>query len=265
MTTFFDESFNGLQIAWSDDQEIEYLGPNALLGKPRFVAASCIFGHGRKSYLYPVTARVEESSNRLTIIYRQKPKGWPKDWEIEQGDLVIEFESVFGGKPRSIRYHYLEDDHVDELIEGEDWRYTPTDGIQDQILQTRDRISTSKLARPAQQRLRSLLLAERLVCQITNTGSFVALEACHIVPVKNGGPDLIENALLLRRDLHALFDAGLLQFELVERQWLISVDESIEDSHYRELNRKIFADDRSQHHAYLLARQELEKTRSTDP
>jgi hypothetical protein len=54
--------------------------------------------------------------------------------------------------------------------------------------------------------------------------------------VKNGGSDVIENALLLRRDIHALFDAGLLHFRLESDQWLVEVDSSVTDSVYGELH-----------------------------
>jgi hypothetical protein len=36
----------------------------------------------------------------------------------------------------------------------------------------------------------------------------------YIVPVKAGGPESVYNAILLRADLHRLFDAGLFWFEL---------------------------------------------------
>ena len=40
-----------------------------------------------------------------------------------------------------------------------------------------------------------------------------ALEAAHVVPVKAGGQEVIGNAILLRADIHRLFDAGLFWFE----------------------------------------------------
>jgi putative restriction endonuclease len=43
-------------------------------------------------------------------------------------------------------------------------------------------------------------------CAVTGERTLPALEAAHIVPVKNDGQHEISNGLLLRRDLHGLFD-----------------------------------------------------------
>jgi putative restriction endonuclease len=43
-------------------------------------------------------------------------------------------------------------------------------------------------------------------CVVTGERTLPALEAAHIVPVKNEGQHQISNGLLLRRDLHGLFD-----------------------------------------------------------
>ncbi len=47
-------------------------------------------------------------------------------------------------------------------------------------------------------------------CSITNEHSLPALEACHIRPFADGGPHRVSNGLLLRADLHRLFDRGYL-------------------------------------------------------
>lgn len=45
-------------------------------------------------------------------------------------------------------------------------------------------------------------------CAVTGEHSMPALEAAHIVPYRDGGPHRIENGLLLRSDVHRLFDRG---------------------------------------------------------
>ena len=45
-------------------------------------------------------------------------------------------------------------------------------------------------------------------CAITQERTLPALEAAHIRPYSEGGPHEISNGLLLRRDIHSLFDAG---------------------------------------------------------
>ncbi|MEM1268484.1 MAG: HNH endonuclease [Bacteroidota bacterium] len=45
-------------------------------------------------------------------------------------------------------------------------------------------------------------------CAVTREHSLPALDAAHIVPVAAGGPHEISNGLLLRADIHRLFDRG---------------------------------------------------------
>lgn len=74
----------------------------------------------------------------------------------------------------------------------------------------RDRVLRNVLARSEQPRLRREALAHHVACVITGERHPVVLEAAHIKAVKDQGRDSIDNILLLRADLHALFDAGLL-------------------------------------------------------
>lgn len=45
-------------------------------------------------------------------------------------------------------------------------------------------------------------------CAVTREHSLPALEAAHIVPYRDGGPHSLDNGLLLRIDVHRLFDRG---------------------------------------------------------
>ena len=60
-------------------------------------------------------------------------------------------------------------------------------------------------------------------CAVTQEKTLPALEAAHIRPYAEGGPHEASNGLLLRRDLHSLFDAGYvtvtpdLRFEVSRR------------------------------------------------
>jgi putative restriction endonuclease len=60
-------------------------------------------------------------------------------------------------------------------------------------------------------------------CAVTQERTLPALEAAHIRPYGEGGEHTAQNGLLLRRDLHSLFDAGYvtvtpeLQFEVSRR------------------------------------------------
>ena len=60
-------------------------------------------------------------------------------------------------------------------------------------------------------------------CAVTRERTFPALEAAHIRPYGDGGTHDLPNGLLLRSDLHSLFDSGYvtispkLQFEVSKR------------------------------------------------
>ena len=77
-------------------------------------------------------------------------------------------------------------------------------------------------------------------CAITQERTLPALEAAHIRPYSDGGEHDARNGLLLRRDIHSLFDAGYvivtpnLQFEVSRR-----IKEEFENGrHYYELHGK---------------------------
>lgn len=75
-------------------------------------------------------------------------------------------------------------------------------------------------------------------CAVTQEKTLPALEAAHIRPYADGGPHEPQNGLLLRRDVHSLFDAGYvtvnvdLRFEVSRR-----IREEFENGrHYYELH-----------------------------
>ena len=65
-------------------------------------------------------------------------------------------------------------------------------------------------ARRGQPRFRRELLRVYMArCAVSETDSIHVLEACHLVPVAEGGTDAMSNGVLLRSDLHTLFDLDL--------------------------------------------------------
>lgn len=60
---------------------------------------------------------------------------------------------------------------------------------------------------------RGLLDAYRSKCAITGCDAVEALEAAHIAPYRGDYTDHIQNGMLLRADLHSLFDLGLVSID----------------------------------------------------
>jgi hypothetical protein len=73
----------------------------------------------------------------------------------------------------------------------------------------RTRTMVNVWSRPAQPRFRrDILEMFDTRCVVSGETLADALEAAHIIPVPNNGPDTRDNGLCLRADIHNLFDAG---------------------------------------------------------
>ena len=66
------------------------------------------------------------------------------------------------------------------------------------------------LARPEQAGFRAQVMrAYERTCAVTRCTVPEALEAAHLVPVAEGGEYALNNGIMLRRDIHRLFDLNL--------------------------------------------------------
>lgn len=69
-------------------------------------------------------------------------------------------------------------------------------------------------ARPLQTQFRQDLLSISDRCLVTRVRMIGLLEAAHIKPHKYNGPESKDNGILLRRDIHYLFDSGNLRIDV---------------------------------------------------
>jgi hypothetical protein len=80
----------------------------------------------------------------------------------------------------------------------------------------------------------ALLRVYENTCAITGCRVDEVLEAAHIQPAKRRGSHSLKNGLLLRADLHNLFDRGLVT---IDRQYRVLLDDSIRTAkEYRKLH-----------------------------
>ncbi len=77
----------------------------------------------------------------------------------------------------------------------------------------RQRARTTK-AKRWQTAFRKLLLRKDGKCALSGERCEEALEAAHIIPVWKDGPEIPTNGILLRADLHRLYDANPPKFEI---------------------------------------------------
>lgn len=73
------------------------------------------------------------------------------------------------------------------------------------------------------------------VCMVTGTAHASVIDAAHIVPYNGPSTNALSNGLLLRKDIHALFDAGLLT---IGPDLVVYVGSGVEDDYYRSLDGK---------------------------
>jgi hypothetical protein len=94
--------------------------------------------------------------------------------------------------------------------------------------------------RQGQQKFRkNLLRAYDNKCAISGAKTLEILDAAHIRHHSKEGESAINNGIILRTDLHTLFDEQLLKIN--PRSLKVSIDRSVRDSEYRNLQgRKIF-------------------------
>lgn len=103
----------------------------------------------------------------------------------------------------------------------------------------REKRSTEQYIRD-QSAFRNNLLNIEPKCAITGITAKNALQAAHIVAVKDGGFEYINNGLLLRADLHLLFDNELLT---IDNDGVVHIDKNeINDEEYLNLNGKKISD-----------------------
>lgn len=70
-------------------------------------------------------------------------------------------------------------------------------------------------------------------CAITDENTYEVLDACHIQDYKNDESNHSQNGILLRTDLHALFDKGLL---MIDDNFMVTISDKVKSEYYRQFN-----------------------------
>jgi len=115
---------------------------------------------------------------------------------------------------------------------GVEYKHSPEKKTIESAVQSR-RLKTryEVLTRPGQADFRKRLIKKfDGKCALTGCAVQAALEAAHILPVANDGSDEITNGILLRCDVHRLFDLGLIHISAKNGQ--VTLNKEVE-SEYR--------------------------------
>lgn len=99
----------------------------------------------------------------------------------------------------------------------------------------REKIARQITLRRGQNKFRnSLIKAYNGACAVTGSKTIEILEAAHIVPYKGNNTNKIQNGLLLRSDIHTLFDLGLLT--IIPETFEIKLHSSVKAPEYLQYN-----------------------------
>lgn len=141
----------------------------------------------------------------LTQPFFFEEKDWlpiPKDWKLNIVQGKSYTTDTFIGK----KLYQDVFDRLNKYI-----HQTICDGINEEISSARYGLEQIIQPRLGQGAFR-VLVTEKYnhKCAITGERTLPVLEAAHIKPYSQNGPHSIQNGLLLRKDLHTLFDRGYL-------------------------------------------------------
>ena len=166
-----------------------------------------------------------EGANAVYHIYDQKVHGI---WEI--------VPTASGGKAgievRPLQELFSEITKAQKVLE-DAGTFDPTG-----IVDARKRMAVSIVSRRGQQAFRQSLLAiYGGRCAITGCKVADVLEAAHIFPYRGPQTNHVSNGLLLRADIHTLFDLGLLRIHPSEIR--VELHNEIADSEYAQFNGSI--------------------------
>lgn len=157
----------------------------------------------------------KERGLELLVFHRRNKLEYPAYGFRYQGAFFYESHSSLDSNPTSfiLRREHTEsiNTNLKEIERKEDAQgaFNPSD-----TKDARERTLTSIVRRRGQTRFRKLLLkAYEGRCAVTKCEIEPILEAAHIHPYLGDQTNVVSNGLLLRADIHTLFDLGMLWIE----------------------------------------------------
>lgn len=144
------------------------------------------------------------------------------------GITEISFDPVSG----ACTANWTRDQPIDALLNNE---IVEIDVIRKVQGLERTKVSRSVIVRPQQSELRQALLAIDMSCVLSGETQDEALEAAHILPVSENGDEVIDNTILLRADLHRLFDSGMFWFDINAEGACVQVSDKLTSDYYKTL------------------------------
>lgn len=175
-----------------------------------------------------------EEGWQSTILDRINEDRGPRAWAMSRHEMA-EIDNVIlaNGSRANEALATVEHEHLSPLDRA------LAEDRDDVITAEKERQTTVVKARPGQQRFRDEALRRHSGrCVVTGFKVLAVLEAAHVIPhTGNLAFEVTENSLILRRDIHALFDAGLIAINPKSARLVVSTD--LKSSAYRKLDGKV--------------------------
>ena len=166
---------------------------------------------GNKKWVrFNVHSRLD--GTELRIRYRKNDNQHLKEPGYIYGVHILNIKNILTIKNAETRGS--SDWHADgeEPCRGPGWRWK-SEAIDGRTRKPRPS-TTWAIQRGQQGEFRQLLLAMDECCAVTGEKCQSVLEAAHIVPAHEGGREVTDNGILLRADIHRLFDSKPPWFEI---------------------------------------------------
>lgn len=188
----------GISIQW--DQSIEYIALDfSCLEQP--ISSTLEWWKKEKIWVkYNTQSQIVEhtdGSYELVIAHDPDENRNLEKHDLRFGETVI---SIFPGQDYG-RAFWRDNSGPEESGEST-WKL-----VENPLVGEKKKENLSRIQRK-QQKFRSALVALDERCVFTGETTASALEAAHIISACQGGAEVIENGILLRADVHRLFDAG---------------------------------------------------------
>lgn len=220
-----------IRLKWSAYQNYPDVLPIEMFAKETSKEPSAHIVLGPRGGRHTARFLLEVKGQKATLDYRPFKK-FNEARDLVPGEMVF----IFTDKRRTL----LREVYWDDEVQGpNDLTITYTTGDADTLSATvheRQRVLAKVTLRPGQAEFRDRLnLAYGFRCALSGCPVVWSLDAAHIKSVRSGGTDDTANGLPLRRDLHALFDAGHLAFDPQHRRGHFS-KEARQAPEYKRLN-----------------------------
>lgn len=189
----------GIVIKWGSATEYIYLDTGAT--KEAIISTTLEWWPSERKFVqYNTISRfrkLKDGTGELILYYR------PSDNQHIARDDACWGKSTIKFKPNSTEGFATWRDFDDPAHNGTaQWQR-----ISDGLVKKQKREYYSRLKRE-QEMFRAAILTYEQCCALSGESTLQALEVAHIIPSKDGGAEVVENGILLRADLHNLYDSG---------------------------------------------------------